>query len=143
MTNWVINKLTIHGPAEEIKRFEDGLRSDDHRFSSLQDYLGIEEPGRLSELRKVCPTELIFEFDSPWMQDMSIDLISALFPELHFYFEYYDEMMNFEGFQHWINGELIEHHHGRFPPEIFQELESGLARPMDEIKEYQLLPLLL
>lgn len=80
-----------------------------------------------TQLKETSPTELIFEFHSAWSPpEIGIDQIAALFPELDFYLEFRDLMVYFLGFDHWVNGELIEHH---FENPTDEDLEDGPDNP--------------
>jgi hypothetical protein len=214
MPNWSINKLTIYGSAEEIKRFKDGLLRVGERILLLQSYIpcpqklieqmasfkdigyetffnpdpegylsvlelpkmkkrGIKTREQLmevvrreyphsyenglminnnlfefgyrnsywwcianwgtkwevsyTELNEESPTELILGFNSAWSPAwIGICQIAALFPDLDFSLEYWSEQMDFEGSDHWSDGELVEHHF-ESPPEIDEELDDGSA----------------
>ena len=54
MPNWIFNELTISGPAEEIKRFKDGLLKVGDEFRLLQSYVP-------------CPRKLI-ETEASWQE---------------------------------------------------------------------------
>jgi hypothetical protein len=232
MPNWCFNTLTIHGPAEEIKRFKDGLLRVDDRVCLLQSYLpcpqkllemrasftdigyetffnpdpdgysrvlelpeikkhGIETREQLMELvrreypdsyenglminnnlfefgyrnwywwcianwgtkwdvsytkfNEENPAELIYEFDSAWNPpDIGIHQIAALFPELDFYLEYCEPMMEFQGSDHWVNGELVERHFESLPeideeskdePTTIEDIEACIGHVLENWDE--------
>lgn len=122
MSNWIFNQLTISGPAEEIKRFKDGLLKVGDEICLLQSYvsgpLGYRwccenwstkwEPWDV-ELNEVSPTKLVFKFISAYNPPLkAFKQIVTFFPGLDFHLVFFEGLGDFKGFSHWFNGEWVD-----------------------------------
>jgi hypothetical protein len=101
------------------KSYENGLKINNNLFKfGYRDWYdwsianwGTKFEDSDTKLVKQDPTNLIFEFASPWNPPIpGLEFIAGLFPELEFYIDFADPMMGFRGFGHWVRGELVEKH---------------------------------
>lgn len=106
------NELVIHGPANEIKRFKDGLKIVDGYYDIVESYMpaliGSIVRDNDTALDKESPNQLIISSVSAWIPLIgAISKVSELFPILYFFLEFSGD--NVCGYCRWLNGGQIDY----------------------------------
>jgi hypothetical protein len=136
MPNWCENQLLVRGPAEEIKRYKDSLLKDATGkyypwFSTvplpeLKDeaevdaYIAKEYDNktvvsfhyRTTDLEVIenNPEELELHFETTYSKAQNVCTVD-LFPKLSILHKYFEPMIAYHGFAHYVKGKLIAQGH--------------------------------
>jgi hypothetical protein len=172
LTNWCENYVLIRGPAEEIKNYKNSILKDDTGtyypwlstvpIPKLKDEAEVE-----AYIEKEYENKTVFKFhyhvvdfqvgeNNPeglelffrtaysWAQNLCTE---DLFPKLSILHKYFEHMMGYHGFNHYVKGKLIASGYeisedGDSPWQMYNYKPWPGVNPLEEkLKNYIIIPL--